>query len=171
MRPAVALHDELVRAHDELEVVRRQELLRDVRAEGVARAARRDAPPAALVGVRPDEVAHGPLVGDLLEAVQLLHVVHRVQRRRKARVRAEHSVLDRRAQRQRVEELREGLPDARVAVLAQALIIKSIDLRDLPAFVVAADHRHAPRVPRLQQHHQRRALERVVAPVDVVAQK
>ena len=49
----------LMRANDELEVVGLEELLRDVRAERVARAARRDAPAAPLVRVGPHEVAHG----------------------------------------------------------------------------------------------------------------
>mmetsp|Transcript_33949 Transcript_33949/g.102280 ORF Transcript_33949/g.102280 Transcript_33949/m.102280 type:complete len:295 (-) Transcript_33949:520-1404(-) len=147
--PRVALHDELVRSYDELERVRREELLRDVRAERVPRAPGRDAPAAALVRVRPDQVAHGPLVRDLLEAVQLLDVVDRVQRRAQPRVRAEDRVLDRRRQRQRVEERRELLPHRRVAVLPQTLVVEPVDLRDLPRLVVPADHRHARRVPRL----------------------
>ena len=59
------LHDELVRARDELEAVRVVKLLRDVVAKGVAGATRRDTPALAVVRIAPQEVAHGALVRDL----------------------------------------------------------------------------------------------------------
>ena len=45
----VALHRQLVRSRDELELVRVEELIGDVRAEDVAGAARGDAPPLDVV--------------------------------------------------------------------------------------------------------------------------
>ncbi len=65
MRPGVALHDKLVRARYQVEAVGVIELLADVLPEGVACAARRDAPAAAVVWVRPQQIAHGPLVRHL----------------------------------------------------------------------------------------------------------
>lgn len=65
MRPGVALHDKLVRARDQVEAVGVVELLADVLPEGVAGPARRDAPAAAVVGVRPQQIAHGALVRHL----------------------------------------------------------------------------------------------------------
>ena len=39
-----------------------------------------------------------------------------------------------------VEEIGEVLPDVRVAVLAQTLVIEAVDLRDLTTLVVAAQN-------------------------------
>ena len=46
------------------------ERFRNVLAEGVASAPRRDAPPAAIVGIRPQEVAHRAFVGHFLHTVE-----------------------------------------------------------------------------------------------------
>ena len=65
------------------------ERLGDVLPERVTRAARRNAPPAAVVRVRPQQVAHGALVRDLLHAVDAADVVERVDRGRQAAVQTE----------------------------------------------------------------------------------
>ncbi len=76
------------------------ELLGDVLTEGVAGASGRDAPAAALVGVGPQEVAHGALVGHLLQTIELANVVERVGGGREAPVQTEETILDRCRQRQ-----------------------------------------------------------------------
>lgn len=69
LRPVVPLHDELVRARNQRQPVVVVERLRYVLAEGVTRAAGRDAPAAPVIRVGPQQVAHGALVGHLLDAV------------------------------------------------------------------------------------------------------
>ena len=64
-----ALHDELVRARHEREVVVVVEALHDVGAEEEAGAARGEAPAVDLVRVAPEKVAHGAFVGHFLLAV------------------------------------------------------------------------------------------------------
>lgn len=145
------------------------ERLADVLAERVAGAARRDAPAAAVVRVRPQQVAHRPLVRHLLHAIDLADLVECVDGRREAAVQAEDLVVDQRGKRQVVEQVGEVLPHVRVAVLAQALVIEAIHLRDLARLVVAAQNRDAVGVAHLERHQQRHGLHRVVAAVDVVA--
>lgn len=70
LTPVVTLHHELMSACDEREAVVVVELFRDVLAEGVAGTARRDSPAAAIIGVGPEKVAHGTLVGDLLQGAR-----------------------------------------------------------------------------------------------------
>jgi hypothetical protein len=65
----VALHDQLVRAGDQVDVVDLVELGHHISAEEVASAAGRQAPALDVLGVGPHEVAHGAVVGDLLLAV------------------------------------------------------------------------------------------------------
>lgn len=55
------LHDKLVCAADELELVGVIEHFRDVVAERVASAAWRHAPAGAIIGIRPQQVAHRTL--------------------------------------------------------------------------------------------------------------
>lgn len=65
MRPAEAFHDKLMGARNQAQPVGVVELLADILAEGVAGAARRDAPAAAVIRVRPEQIAHRPLVRHL----------------------------------------------------------------------------------------------------------
>ena len=68
--------------------------LGDVLAEGVSCASGRDAPAPAVVGVGPEQVAHGALVGHLLKAVQRTDVVQGVDAWGQAAVQAEDLAVD-----------------------------------------------------------------------------
>ena len=63
------------------------------------------------VGVGPDEVSHGPLVGDLAEAVDDLDLVDGVDRGREAAVDAEDLACYDGGDREGVEYVDERLPD------------------------------------------------------------
>mmetsp|Transcript_3560 Transcript_3560/g.6810 ORF Transcript_3560/g.6810 Transcript_3560/m.6810 type:complete len:278 (+) Transcript_3560:505-1338(+) len=165
----VALHHQLMRARDQLDCVCRVELRNHVAAEEVAGAARAEAPAVNILRVGPHEVAHGAVVRNLLLAVDDPYLVERVDRWRQAAVYAENLVLDERREGEIVENLGAVAPDVDRAVLAQALVVKAVDLRDLAALVVAADERHALRVPHFEREQQQKRLDRVVAAVDKVA--
>ena len=75
LRPVVPLHDELMRARNQRQPVVVVERLRYVLAEGVSRAAGRDAPAAPVVRVGPQQIAHRALMGDFLDAVERPDVV------------------------------------------------------------------------------------------------
>ena len=141
--PVVPVHDELVCAGDESEAVLVVVLLADVGAEREAGASGRDSPAAPVVGVGPEEVAHGSLVGNLLDAVELANVVQSVDGRREATVQAEDGVANESGERKEVEEVREVLPDVGVAVLAKALVVEAVNLGDLTRLVVAAENGEA----------------------------
>jgi len=68
----------------------------------------------------------------------------------RTRMRAEQLVLDHRRQRQVVKQICQHLPYPRAAVLAQALLVKAVHLRDLAALVVPPDDHHALRPPHLR---------------------
>lgn len=51
------------------------ESLRDILPKGVASATRRDAPPATVIRIRPEEIAHRSLVWNLLYPVDRPHMV------------------------------------------------------------------------------------------------
>ena len=76
---------------------------------------------------------------DLLDAVQGPDGVDFVQGGGEAAVDAEHLFFDEGCQGHEVEEVGEVLPHVDTAVLAQALVVEAVHLRDLPRLVVPAD--------------------------------
>lgn len=144
---------ELVGAQDVVHLVDGEELLDDAGAERVAGAARRERELVALrVRVGPDEVGHGPFVGDLAEAVDDLDLVDGVDGGREAAVHAEDLVVDDDGEGEEVEHVGEVVPDVGVAVLAGALGVEAVGLGHASRLVVAADQVHAVRVPELEAY-------------------
>jgi len=92
--PLVALHDELMGAADEVDVVGRVELLDDVAAKQIPRPSRGHSPPLTVFWVGPEQVTHGTVVGDLLLAVDGANVVEGLDGGRQTAVHAEYGVVD-----------------------------------------------------------------------------
>lgn len=141
---------------------------RNILAKRVAGTTRRDSPAASVIRVGPQQVAHGALVGNLLDAVQGADVVQCVNAGRETAVKAENLVVDEGGQRQVVEEVGEVFPDVSVAVLAQTLVVEAVDLGDLTRLVVAAKNSDALGVSDLESDEKRHRLDGVVASVNVV---
>ena len=169
VRPLVTVLHQLVRPGDHLQPVAVVELLGDVLTKRVTRAPGRDTPAAPVVRVGPQQVTHRSLVRHLLRPRELPNVLQRVQRRTQAPVRAEDLILDDSREGQMVEHVRDVLPHVRVAVLAQALVVEAVHLRDLPALVVTAEKRDAVGPSRLHRDDGANRLHRVVPSIDVVA--
>ena len=75
----------------------------------------------------------------LLLAVNCLDLIERVETRRQTSVYAENFVVDDGCQGQEVEYLCTVPPNVHRAVFAEALVVESIHLSYLSAFVVASD--------------------------------
>ena len=137
-----------------LEAVDVQKLVDHVDSELVAGASGRDAEVEQLdVRVAPHEVGHGPVVRYLLEAVYDEDGVDGLDVGREAAVDAEERPVDRRGERQEVEEVREQLPDFRLlAVFRRALCVEAVVCRDLPGLVVSPDQGHPAWVLKLEHY-------------------
>lgn len=85
----VALHDELVGARDQGQVVFVVELPHDVAAKQEASAARAQAPAFDFVRIRPQQIAHGALVWHFLFSVDEPDLVYTVYHRGEAAMHAE----------------------------------------------------------------------------------
>ena len=127
--PVVSVHDKLMRTCDSSQAVRVVELLRDVLSEGVTSASGRDTPTTTVIGVRPEQVTDGALVGGLLDAIELTNLVKCINARGETTVQTEDLAGDHGRQGQVIEKLCELLPHVGVAVLTQALIVESIPIR------------------------------------------
>jgi len=166
--PRETLHCQLMRARDEHQPIVVVELLGDVLPKRVPRATRRNAPSGSVVRIRPEQIAHGTLVWHLLSR-QLTNLIEQIDGRREAAMHAEDLRLDERGQRHVVEEIGEYFPNVGVAILAQALVVEAVDLRDLPRLVVAAQQVDALAVAHLERDEQRDSLHRVVATIHIIA--
>lgn len=103
-----------------------------------------------VVGITPQQIAHGSLMRHLLQAVQRADVVERVDRRTEPPVQAEYLPVHQRGQRQEIEQIREVFPHGRVAVLAQAFVVEAVYLSDLTGLVVSSQDGYSLAVSDLQ---------------------
>ena len=153
---------------DQLCAVLGIEYFHSVLPEYVARSSRGHSPAFDLLRIRPHEITHWSLVGHLLLSVYGLDLVEGVDVRREASVNAKYLLVDQSSQGQEIEYFSAVAPHVDRAVLAQTLIVKAVDLRDLPALVVASDQRDVLGVPHFESQQQQERLDRVEAPVHEV---
>jgi len=83
-------------------------------------------------------------------------------------VKTEDLVLDERGEREVVEKICEVLPDARIPVLAEALVVKAVDLCDLTGLVVPTEDGDALWVANLECDEESYRLNREVSTVHVI---
>ena len=141
------------------------ELFRYVLAKRKASSAGADAPAGPIVRVGPKQVAHGPLVGYLLDSIELPHVIKGVDGGAEATVETEYMVVDQGREGEVVEEVGEELPHVGTAVFANALVVEAVHLRDLSGFVIAAKDEHSVGISHLETYEHRHGLDGVVAPI------
>mmetsp|Transcript_17003 Transcript_17003/g.38268 ORF Transcript_17003/g.38268 Transcript_17003/m.38268 type:complete len:277 (-) Transcript_17003:283-1113(-) len=166
--PVVPVHHQLMRPADQTQPVPMVVLLADVLSEGEPGPPGRDAPSDPVVRIAPEEVAHGSVVGHLLHAVERADLVQGIDGGGEAAVEAEDVVLDHRGEGEVVEEAHEEVPDVGGAVLADTLVVKAVDLRDLPRLVVSPQYVHPLRISDLERHEHAHGLDGIVSPVHVV---
>ena len=141
------------------------ELLGYVLAKRKASSAGADAPTGPIVRVGPKQVAHGPLVGYLLDSIELPHMIKGVNGGAEATVEAEYVIVDQGREGEVVEEVGEELPHVGTAVFANALVVEAVHLRDLSGFVVAAEDEHSVGISHLETYEHRHGLDGVVASI------
>lgn len=144
------------------------ERLRNVLSKCVARTTRGYSPTAPVIRVRPEEVAHGPLVRHLLDTIEGTDVVEGINTRRQPSVQAEDLIIDQGSKREVVEEVCEVLPDIRIAILSQAFVIEAVDLGNLARLVVTSKDCDALGVSDLKRNKKCYCFDGEVATIDVV---
>ncbi len=135
----VPLHDQLMCPANQTDVVCSVELLHCVLPEQVPRPSGTHQPSLNLVGVRPHQVAHRPDVWDLLFPVQWPNVVQVLNVWRKTTVNAKNLVIDDCCQRKVIKNVRTVFPNVQRPILPETLVIKPINLRYLPGFVISTN--------------------------------
>ena len=169
LAPIVSLHDKLMCARHQCEAIVVVECLGDILTESISCATRADAPSAAIVGVRPQQIAHGTFVGYFLYSVEAADVVEGVDAGGETAVEAENLVIDQCREGQVVKKVGEVFPDISIAIFAQALIVEAVNLGNLAGFVIAAEDGDALGVADFEGDEEGDSFDRVVAAVYIIA--
>ena len=69
---------------------------------------------------------------------------------------------------QEVKNVGQILPDVCVSIFAEAFIVETINLSDLPGFMISAQNREAVLVPDFEANKQSNSLNRIVSSIDIV---
>ena len=102
------------------------ELFRNILAECVAGTSGGDTPTETIVGVRPNEIAHGTLLRNFLHSVGSSNLVKTVYAWGQTTVQAEDLVFNDSSEGEVIEEFSENFPNIGISVLSHAFIVKSI---------------------------------------------
>jgi hypothetical protein len=146
LTPIVSLHDELMRSCDQGQPVVVIECFADVLTKSVPSPSRTDSPSTSVIRITPQQVTHRPLMGHFLDPVQTSDIIQRVNTRAQSSVQAKYLIVNQGGERKIVEEIGKVLPHVRIAIFAQAFVVKAIHLCDLAGFVVTAEDGDARRV-------------------------
>ena len=168
---SVAFHDQLMRASNEIEIVPFVEHGHNVPAKEISGAPRRQPPAFQLFRITPHEIAHGSVVGNFLLAINDPNLIQCIDRWRQSSVYRKDLVFNDGRQTQIIKDFRTIPPDVDRSVFAQTLVVESVDLRDLPTFVVPPNEGDAVGVADLEGEQEEEGLDAVVAAVDKVAEK
>lgn len=158
-----------MRAGNQRQAVVVVESLRDILAERIPGATGGNTPAAAVIRVRPKEIAHGALMRHFLNPIESFDVIEGIDTRRKTAVQTEDLVVDESGEGEIIEEIGKVLPDISITVLAKALVVEAVDLGDLARLVVASEDGNSFGVSNLERDEEGDRLDRVVTSVDIVS--
>ena len=135
------------------------EFLNNVAAEKEACTSGGDAPAGCVIRVRPHEIAHGSVVGNLLLSINRSNLIKSVDRRTQSTMDAEYFVINDCRKSQVVKNVSAIPPNVDTAKLSEALIIEAIDLSDLTTLVVYSDQGDSLWVPDFQGNKEQEGFD------------
>ena len=168
LRPVVTFHDQLMCPCHQRQTIVVVECLRDILPECIPRSARRDSPAAPVVGIRPQEIAHGSLMGHFLYPIQGSDVVEGVNAGRQAAMKAEDLVVNKRGEREVVEKVGKIFPYICIAVFPEALVVKPIYLGNLSGLMVSSKDGDALGVSNFEGNKESDSLDGEIAAINIV---
>lgn len=143
----IPLLAQLVRPEDMRHAIDLEEFPHHLRPEGIPGSTRRERKLISLgVRIRPHQIRHGALVRDLTKPVDDFNLIDRMDGWRKAAVYAEDLIVDHHAQGQKIEHVREIMPDVGIPVFPRAFSIEPVGLRDASGLMVSANKMDAVRI-------------------------
>lgn len=105
---------------------------------------------------------------NLLNAVKGSDVIEGIDAGGETTVKAEDLVIDEGGQRKVVEQIGKVFPYIGIAILAQALVVEAVHLRNLTRLVVSSKDCDSSWVSNLESDKERHGLYRVVSSINVI---
>lgn len=125
-----------------------------------------------IVGwIRPQEIAEGSIVRDILHSVYCSNMVETIDFRGQPSMQAENLILDDSGNREVLEKVSEHFPNQVCSVFSEALIIKAIELVDLSVFVISSEDGDSIRPLDLEEEDVEKGFDAIESPIDVIAQE
>jgi len=138
--------------------------------KNISTASRRDVPLLIdVVWIGPHHIACKPFGRNLLYPIERPGLINCLAIGRQSAVDAPNLAVNEGGDAQAVKDIATELPRIPVPVLSLALIVKAINLCDLATFVISAQKNNVLRVLGLEEEQERPRLNRIVAPVNVIA--
>lgn len=106
---------------------------------------------------------------DLHDSIELLDLIESINTWRKTSMETKDVAFNDSGQWEVVEKTREILPNISVSVLSQTLVIESIYLSDLLAFVVTSQDSDSVSVSDLEGHEESHCLNGVISSINIVS--
>mmetsp|Transcript_15708 Transcript_15708/g.36056 ORF Transcript_15708/g.36056 Transcript_15708/m.36056 type:complete len:312 (-) Transcript_15708:8-943(-) len=171
MLPLVSLHHQLMSPRNKKEAIDVGKLFGNVLSKGVSSTPWRNSPTTTIVGIGPDQIAHGPLVRDFLDSVKIPRMIQSINGRRQSPMKTEYAFGNHRRHWQVVKGIREMFPDIGISILPETLIIKPVHLGNLTTLVVSTQNGDTTPVSDFERNQQRDGFQRVIPSVNVIPHK
>ena len=143
MTPVVSIHHQLMGSRNQFETIRVIKVLRYVLAKRKSCTSGGNTPAMSVVGVRPEQVAHGTLVGHFNLSIDLPYLLESIEVWRQSSMQTENLILHNSRKGKEIEEISVIFPDVCISVFPEALVIEAIDLCNLSALVIASKNRNS----------------------------
>lgn len=156
---------------NKLEIIRMIELFTNVLTKWVSSSSWRNTPTTSVIRVRPEEITNWTFGWHFHDSVELVDLIEGINWWRETTVEAEDVSFNNCGQRQVIKQACEVLPNIGISVFSKALIIESIDLSDLLAFVITSQDGNSVWVSYLEADKERNCLNWVISSVDVITHK
>lgn len=105
---------------------------------------------------------------NFLDTVEGADVVKGINARGETSVEAEDLVVDKGGQGKIIKQVRKVLPDIGIAILAEALVVESVDLCDLAGLVVSTKDGNSLGVADFEGNKESDCFDRVVTSINVI---
>lgn len=149
----MTFHDQLVRSAYQFYVILAIELFYNISSKEVACSSWTHWPSSDFIWITPHKITHSSIMRHFLLPVNSSYFIKSLNAGTETSMHTEYFLVNDGWQSDVIEDLGAIPPDVYWAVLPQTLVIKAIDLSNLPALVVSPDQSDSLWIPHLQSRY------------------
>jgi hypothetical protein len=121
--------------------------------------------------ITPHQISKRSFVRNFLYSIDFINVTNMMQSRRKPSMNSKNLIVNNSTNWKIIKDIRKILPHFWISILLLALRIKSIDLCNLPCFMISSQQTNSVRKPQFQNHQQGNYFNTLRASVNIVSHK